>query len=164
MLSNQRWFKLRCLLPPVSKRNLLPRSLDTTVPEQLESDTEIKSQANDQDTQANAVGPAVDESSAAASTGRRSERKKRHVRLFCFSCNRYEGHSIASRHRFFYSFLIGLTFGLYFYLGRYTCHCCGSIRLGRYDWINPRYWSRALRPGGSSGKQKRKVGRKSKRS
>jgi hypothetical protein len=87
---------------------------------------------------------------------RAGDRKKRHVRIFCFSCNRYEGHSVASRSRFFYSFLIGLTFGLYYYLGRYMCHCCGSVRLGRFDWVNPRFWMRSLRLGGSPKRKPKK--------
>ena len=80
----------------------------------------------------------------------RAERRKRHVRLFCFSCNRYEGHSIAARSRLLYSFLLGITFGVYYYLGRFSCHCCGTVRLGRYDWLNVRFWYRTLWVGGSA--------------
>jgi len=78
----------------------------------------------------------------------RAARRKRHVRLFCFSCNRYEGHSVASRSRILYSFLVGFTFGLYYFLGRYACHCCGSVRLARRDWLNPRFWYRTMWLGG----------------
>lgn len=137
-------------------------SVDPTVQE-LNSDSETRQEIDDQDAQANGDLPSAGDSSEASSNGRQSERKKRHVRLFCFSCNRYEGHSIGSKHRFFYSFLLGLTFGLYFYLGRYLCHCCGNVRLGRYDWINPRFWFRAIRERGGGSKRKRKVRKKSKR-
>ena len=78
----------------------------------------------------------------------RAARRKRHVRLFCFSCNRYEGHSVAAKSRIIYSFLVGFTFGLYYYLGRFSCHCCGSARLTRNDWLNPRFWYRTFRFGG----------------
>ena len=78
----------------------------------------------------------------------RAARRRRHVRMFCFSCNRYEGHSIAARNRTLYSYLVGFTFGLYYYLGRYSCHCCGSVRLARYDWLNVRYWYRTVWLGG----------------
>ena len=74
----------------------------------------------------------------------RAARRKRHVRMFCFSCNRYEGHSIAAKSRILYSFLVGFTFGLYYYLGRYSCHCCGTVRLARRDWLNPRFWYRNM--------------------
>ena len=78
----------------------------------------------------------------------RAARRKRHVKLFCFSCNRYEGHSVAARSRLLYSFLVGCSFGLYYYFGRYSCHCCGSVRLARNDWLNPRFWYRVVWLGG----------------
>lgn len=87
----------------------------------------------------------------------RAERRKRHVRLFCFSCNRYEGHSIAARSRLLYSFLIGITFGLYHFLGRFSCHCCGTVRLARYDWLNVRFLYRTLWIGGSARAKKSKA-------
>ena len=78
----------------------------------------------------------------------RGKRRRRHVRLFCFSCNRYEGHSVASRNRMLYSFAVGLSLGLYYFLGRFSCHCCGSVRLARRDWLNPRFWYRTVWLGG----------------
>lgn len=93
----------------------------------------------------------------------RAARRKRYVRLFCFSCNRYEGHSVASRSRILYSFLVGFTFGLYYFLGRYACHCCGSVRLGRRDWLNPRFWYRTMWLGGMARSKKAKTKSRSRR-
>ena len=93
----------------------------------------------------------------------RAARRKRHVRLFCFSCNRYEGHSVAARSRLLYSFLVGFSFGLYYYLGRYSCHCCGSVRMARRDWLNPRFWYRSMWLGGVARSKKSKSKSRSRR-
>ena len=61
----------------------------------------------------------------------RAERRKRHVRLFCFSCNRYEGHSIAARSRLLYSFLLGITFGGITILADFRV-----IAVARYGWVD----------------------------
>ena len=91
---------------------------------------------------------------------RAERRRRRRVRLFCFSCNRYEGHAVAARRRLFYSFVLGFTFGLYRYLGLYACNCCGSVRLGRYDWLNLRFWYRTIWVGGSARAKKNQTRRR----
>ena len=93
----------------------------------------------------------------------RAARRKRHIRLFCFSCNRYEGHSVAARSRLLYSFMTGLTFGLYNIFGRFSCHCCGSVRLARRDYLNPRFWYRTMWLGGVARSKKSKSKSRSRR-
>lgn len=67
-----------------------------------------------------------------------STRARRRIR--CFECNRPEGHYLVSQHRWFYSYLLGLTFGLVTIVGPYQCQCCGSKRLMAFNALNPRYW------------------------
>ncbi|MDB4371011.1 hypothetical protein N9Z44_02810, partial [Mariniblastus sp.] len=47
-------------------------------------------------------------------------------RLHCFNCNRSEGHFLAHKNRWFYSYLLGLTFGLISFIGPFRCQCCGA--------------------------------------
>lgn len=81
-------------------------------------------------------------------------------RMFCFGCNRPDGHAIAGGNRFFYSFLLGLTFGLIYLVGPYRCQCCGTLRLFRFNRMNPRYWFHKTRQRslakGISGRRKRR--------
>ncbi len=69
-------------------------------------------------------------------------RKRKKTRIFCFECNRLEGHSLYVRSRWFYSYLLGLTFGLVTIVGPYQCQCCGQKRLMCRDFLNLRYWFR----------------------
>ena len=78
------------------------------------------------------------------STQSRSSSRSRR-RLFCFQCNRPEGHFLASERRWFYSFLLGLTFGIINLFGPYRCQCCGAVRMMAFNAINPRYWFRTSR-------------------
>lgn len=77
---------------------------------------------------------------ADANTTSRSRR-----RLRCFECNRTEGHFLVPQGRWFYSYLLGLTFGAVTVLGPYQCQCCGAKRLMSINRLNPRYWYQTLR-------------------
>ncbi len=58
-------------------------------------------------------------------SNQRSASRKR-IGLFCFNCNRLEGHFLHRQNRWYYSYLIGLTFGLIKIIGPYQCQCCGA--------------------------------------
>ncbi|MEM7456314.1 MAG: hypothetical protein AAF456_18345 [Planctomycetota bacterium] len=76
-------------------------------------------------------------------------------RLFCFSCNRTEAHYQSYRRRWYYSFVVGMTFGLMHGVGPFRCKCCGNSRLMISDGLNPRYWFRSSRPKSSRSKSRR---------
>lgn len=80
-----------------------------------------------------------------ATTGENGKPQRRRRRLHCFECNRSEGHFLASQHRWFYSYLLGLTFGSINIAGPYQCQCCGAKRLMAFNLLNPRYWFRSAR-------------------
>ena len=75
--------------------------------------------------------------------GARPSRKR--VGIFCFNCNRPDGHFLPRQHRWYYSYLVGLTFGLVKIVGPYQCQCCGARRFMCSDWISLRYLLRRLR-------------------
>ena len=81
-----------------------------------------------------------------ANSERKKSRKKR-IEMMCFSCNRTDGHSLVVRRRWFFSYLLGLTFGLSLLFGPYFCQCCGSTRWMCHNMLNPRYWYRKMRSG-----------------
>ena len=85
-------------------------------------------------------------------------RKRR--RMMCFECNRPEGHFLAIRYRWFFSYLLGLTFGLITFVGPYQCQCCGNTRLMSHNRLNLRYWARVFREKNLSTPKKRKQSRK----
>ena len=62
--------------------------------------------------------------------------------IYCFSCNRQEGHFISAYSRFILILAVVLSLGLYVFVGQYRCHCCSSSRFMRYDFLNPKYWYR----------------------
>ena len=64
--------------------------------------------------------------------------------IYCFSCNRQEGHFIAAYSRFILILSLILSLGLYAIFGQYRCHCCSSPRMFRYDFLNPKYWYRKI--------------------
>lgn len=72
------------------------------------------------------------------------------IRMKCFECNRPEGHHLAARSRWFYSFSVGMTFGLILLVGPFQCQCCGSSRLMARNELNLRYWMRVIRDRRSS--------------
>lgn len=74
-----------------------------------------------------------------SSTTKRSESRPR-KRLHCFNCNRNEGHYLALKSRWFYSYLLGLTFGLISFIGPFRCQCCGEKRLLATNRFHPRTW------------------------
>lgn len=80
---------------------------------------------------------------AARAKPKTSSRVRR--RLHCFQCNRIEGHFLGAQSRWFYSFLLGLTFGLVKLFGPYQCQCCGGKRLMFSNSLNPRYLYRSFR-------------------
>ena len=71
---------------------------------------------------------------------RPKKKKKRRVKMHCFHCNRPEGFFTANKGRWFYSYFLGLTFGLGSYIGPFKCQCCGHKRLMKWDFIHPRIW------------------------
>lgn len=89
-------------------------------------------------------------------SGRKKKKKKR-FKMFCFSCNRPEYHSLKAKKGRIYSYLLGMTFGLLTFIGPFTCVCCGNYRFWCRNWLNPRFWFRNL------GKKKSKRKSSSKR-
>ena len=67
----------------------------------------------------------------------RAPRKR--IGIFCFNCNRREGHFLYRQNSWYYSYLIGLTFGLIKIIGPYQCQCCGARRFMCADWLHSRY-------------------------
>ena len=67
----------------------------------------------------------------------RKGRKK--PRMYCFHCNRQESHSNPYIGAWFYSYAIGLTFGLLHLFGPFRCTCCGRQRLMFKDWAHPKF-------------------------
>ena len=57
--------------------------------------------------------------------------------IFCFHCNRLESHfhSLKPFQRF--PFYVGLSLGLIYLYGPFTCRCCGHRRRFRFDWLHP---------------------------
>ena len=80
------------------------------------------------------------EDELASEIGRRQSRKRKG--MYCFHCHRQEGHFLASGSRWYYSFLIGMTFGLIRLVGPFQCLCCGAKRLMFADWANLRFLMR----------------------
>lgn len=64
--------------------------------------------------------------------------------IYCFSCNRRERHLLTASSRMAMALLVTCTCGLYFFFGKYRCHCCAATRLLRYDFISPNFWHRQL--------------------
>lgn len=92
--------------------------------------------------------------------GQESSRSRR-FRLHCFHCNRPEGHFVKYRERTIYSFFVGLTFGLIYFVGPFRCQCCGHSRLLRVDFVHPILWARAFsNRDRNSGRRKRSRRRK----
>ncbi len=89
--------------------------------------------------------------------GNKIRRKRK--RIYCFSCNRQEGHSLWKQHFWYYSFLSGLTFGVIKLFGPFQCQCCGHRRLMSVDMLSPRYLYRSFILGKASSSGR---GRKSK--
>lgn len=67
---------------------------------------------------------------------------KRDAMLFCFRCHRPEKHAVINRNRWFYSILVGFTFGLVLLIGPFRCRCCGGLRWLRSDLLHPKNWFR----------------------
>lgn len=82
-----------------------------------------------------------------ADSKKRESRKRRY--LICFSCNRVEGHFLVTGRRWFFSYLLGLSFGLILLIGPYRCQCCGASRLMYFESLNPRYWLHMITHGKS---------------
>ncbi|QEG22796.1 hypothetical protein [Mariniblastus fucicola] len=83
------------------------------------------------------VPPPSPEGFSAAELESRKGRKK--PKLYCFHCNRMEGHSNPYIGAWFYSYFIGLTFGLLHFIGPFRCTCCGRQRLMFRDWAHPKF-------------------------
>jgi hypothetical protein len=81
---------------------------------------------------------AADASVGTRSSSGKSARKR--LGLHCFNCNRYEGHYLSFYRRLWYSYVIGMTFGLAIVIGPYRCQCCGSSRLMMSNLLHPKYY------------------------
>ena len=73
--------------------------------------------------------PEVDESVTVKGQLDQRPASRKRVGIFCFNCNRREGHFLHRENRWYYSYLIGLTFGLIKIIGPLQCQCCGARRL-----------------------------------
>lgn len=60
--------------------------------------------------------------------------------LYCLRCHRLERHATTFAHTWYYSFLVGLTFGVIWLLGPFRCRCCTSRRWFRFEWMHPYRW------------------------
>lgn len=78
-----------------------------------------------------------EEASGSEEVGTRRSRKK--SRMYCFHCNRQEVHANPYIGAWFYSYFIGLTFGLLHFIGPFRCTCCGRQRLMFRDWAHPKF-------------------------
>lgn len=58
-------------------------------------------------------------------------------RIFCFHCNRQEAHFHSLKQYQRFPFYVGLSAGLVYLYGPFTCRCCGHRRHFRFDWIHP---------------------------
>jgi hypothetical protein len=94
--------------------------------------------------------------------GGSGSRRKRRKWMFCFHCNRPEGHFVAFRGSWLYSFVTGMTFGLIKFVGPYKCQCCGKNRLMSSNFLNPKWHFKeaknrtASRSSRSSGRRRKK--------
>ncbi len=66
------------------------------------------------------------------------DESERNLVLFCFHCHRPENHFLEKRFEWYYSLLIGFTFGLILFVGPFRCRCCGEQRLFCFDEWHPR--------------------------
>lgn len=81
-----------------------------------------------------------EESEVGAPTRSGSKSARKRLGLHCFNCNRYEGHYLSFYRRAWYSFIIGMSFGLAIIIGPYRCQCCGSSRLMMSNLLHPKYY------------------------
>ena len=65
-------------------------------------------------------------------------RKRKRHRLYCFHCNRMENHFHAKTDKWYYSYLLGFSFGIASMLGPFRCVCCGHDRMSRLHQMHPR--------------------------
>jgi len=89
----------------------------------------------------------------------RSKSQRKRLGLRCFNCNRLEGHYLSYYRRVWYSFLVGMSFGIAVILGPYKCQCCGSQRLMISNLLHPKYYAAISRTRGKSS-SKRKSSRR----
>lgn len=80
------------------------------------------------------------EDEAGSSSSKKKKKSRRRIKMHCFNCNRQEGHYLAHRGQWFFSYFQGLTFGIANLIGPFKCQCCGHNRLMCADIINPRKW------------------------
>jgi len=88
----------------------------------------------------------------------KSQRKR--LGLRCFNCNRLEGHYLSYYRRLWYSFFVGMTFGLAIIFGPYKCQCCGSQRLMISNLLHPKYYAAISKTRYRSGSKKRRSSRR----
>ena len=58
--------------------------------------------------------------------------------LFCLNCNRLENHTVPNRFKWYYSLLVGFTFGAILLVGPFHCRCCGNRRFFISEEYHPR--------------------------
>jgi hypothetical protein len=58
--------------------------------------------------------------------------------LFCLHCNRLENHTVPNRFKWYYSLLVGFTFGAILLVGPFHCRCCGHRRFFVSEEYHPR--------------------------
>ena len=81
-----------------------------------------------------------DDPESGSETRRPSKSRRKRLGLHCFNCNRYEGHYLLLYRRLWYSFIVGMTFGLAIVFGPYRCQCCGSSRFMISNLLHPKYY------------------------
>ncbi len=120
------------------------------------NDPPVDDYASDDEFHEDEEGEYIDEpiDETHAETGKRRKR----IGLHCFSCNRREGHTLSHYRKMWYSYIVGMTFGLSIFFGPYRCQCCGSNRLMISNLLNPRYYFSMLKT--KSGSSSRRSSRR----
>lgn len=65
-------------------------------------------------------------------------RKRKRHKLYCFHCNRMENHFHSKSDKWYYSFLLGFSFGIASMIGPFRCVCCNHRRLSLLHHMHPR--------------------------
>lgn len=69
---------------------------------------------------------------------------RKRLNLYCFHCNRPESHFHTLQGKWYFSYMLGFSFGLLNLTGPFRCVCCGHKRLSRLNHMHPRMIGRSV--------------------